>query len=104
MNITVIRLGMVATSTGFVVMCKILTVVVTFFECTRVNSTFLGRNSLPLVLIIVLIMRRYPYLVKRILWKNALCYVSWGWVYSASVLTSFYSSADLRILVTLIFT
>ena len=31
MNITVIRLVIVATSTGFVVMHKILTVVVTFF-------------------------------------------------------------------------
>ena len=51
MNITVIRLVIVATSTGFVVMCKILTVVVAFFECARVNSTFLGRDSLPLVLI-----------------------------------------------------
>ena len=50
MNITVIRLVIVATSTGFVVMCKILTVVVAFFECARVNSTFLGRDSLPLVL------------------------------------------------------
>ena len=55
MNITVIseviRLVIVATSTGFVVMCKILTVVVVFFLNARVNSTFLGRNSLPLVLI-----------------------------------------------------
>ena len=51
MNITVIRLVIVVTSTGFVVMCKILTVVVAFFECARVNSTFLGCDSLPLVLI-----------------------------------------------------
>ena len=55
MNITVIRLVIVTTSTGFVVMCKILTVVVAFFECARVNSTFLGRDSLPLVLITILI-------------------------------------------------
>ena len=31
MNITVIRLVIVETSTGFVVMCKILTVIVAFF-------------------------------------------------------------------------
>ena len=49
MNITVIRLVIVATSTGFVVMYKILTVVVAFFNA-RVNSTFLGRDSLPLIL------------------------------------------------------
>ena len=53
MNITVIRLVIVATSTGFVVMCKILTVVVAFFLNVRVNSTFLGHDSLPLVLITV---------------------------------------------------
>ena len=40
MNITVIRLVIVATSTGFVVMCKILTVVVTFFLNARVNIYF----------------------------------------------------------------
>ena len=51
MNITVIRLVIVATSTGFVVMCKILTVVIAFFECARINSTFLGRDSLLLILI-----------------------------------------------------
>ena len=33
-------------------MCKILTVVVMFFECVRVNSTFLGHDSLPLILIL----------------------------------------------------
>ena len=51
MNITVIRLVIVATSTGSVVMCKILSVVVAFFLNACVNSTFLGRDSLPLVLI-----------------------------------------------------
>ena len=52
MNITVIRLVIIATSTRFVVMCKILTVVVTFFLNACVNSTFLGRDLLPLVLIL----------------------------------------------------
>ena len=51
MNITAIRLVFVRTNMGFVVMCKILSVVATFFECTHVNSTFLGRDSLLLVLI-----------------------------------------------------
>ena len=51
MNITVIRLVIVATNTGFVVMCKILTVVIAFFLNVRVNSTFLGHDSLPLILI-----------------------------------------------------
>ena len=53
MNITVTRLVIIATSTGLIVMCKILKVVVAFFECVRVNSTFLGRNPLPLVLILL---------------------------------------------------
>ena len=35
MNITVIRLVIIATSTGFIVMFIILTVVVAFFECVR---------------------------------------------------------------------
>ena len=53
MNITVIRLVIVATSTGFVVMCKILTVYGSSHVIlnARVNSTFLGRDSLLLLLI-----------------------------------------------------
>ena len=42
---------LVRTNTGFIVMCKVLLVVVAFFEYTSVNSTFLGRNSLLLILI-----------------------------------------------------
>ena len=53
MNITVIRLVIVATSIGFVVMCKILSVVVAFFLNACLNSTILGRDSLPLILIIM---------------------------------------------------
>ena len=53
MNTTAIRLVFVETNTVFDVMCKILTVVVAFFECACVNSTFLGRDSLPLVLIYI---------------------------------------------------
>ena len=51
MNIIVIRLVIVATSTGFVVMCKILMVVVVVFQCVGVDSTFLGHDSLPLIFI-----------------------------------------------------
>ena len=51
MNVIALRLVLVGTKTGFVVMCKILMVVVMFFECTYVYSSFLGRDSLPLVLI-----------------------------------------------------
>ena len=42
MNITVVRLVIVATSTGFVVMCKILTVVVAFF----LRSVYLAGHRL----------------------------------------------------------
>ena len=38
-------------------MCKILSVVVAFFLWTLANSTFLGRDSLPLVLIYIYISR-----------------------------------------------
>ena len=51
MNIIVIRLVLVGTKIGFVVMCIILMVVVAFFECASVDSTFLGHDSLLLVLI-----------------------------------------------------
>ena len=52
MNIIAIRLVLVGMKIVFIVMCKILTdtVVVTFFECVHVNSTFLGCDSLLLVL------------------------------------------------------
>ena len=49
MNITVIRLVIVATSTGFIVVNTHGSRRV--FLNARVNSTFLGRDSLPLVLI-----------------------------------------------------
>ena len=48
MNITAIRLVIVRANTGFIVMCM---VVVRFLEYVHVNSTFLGHDSLPLVLI-----------------------------------------------------
>ena len=55
MNITVVRLVIIATSTGFVVMCKNTHGSRRVFLNARVNSTFLGRDSLPLVLITVAI-------------------------------------------------
>ena len=51
MNITAIRLVFIITNTGFIVMCKVLLVVVAFFEFALVNSTFLGHNSLLLIVI-----------------------------------------------------
>ena len=51
MNINSIMLVLVETITGFVFMCKILMVGVMFIECMYLNSTFLGHNSLLLVLI-----------------------------------------------------
>ena len=57
MNIIAIRLVLIGTKPGLVVMCKILTVVVKFYLCVRVNSTFLGRDSLPLVLILLLFLK-----------------------------------------------
>ena len=51
MNIIAIKLVLVERKTGSTVMYEILTIVATFFECTCINSTFLGRNSLPLILI-----------------------------------------------------
>ena len=52
MNINAITLVLVGTKTGFVVMCKeVLMVGVVFIECMCLNSTFLGHNSLLLVLI-----------------------------------------------------
>ena len=51
MNIIAIRLVLVGTKSGLVVMCKILMAVVAFYLCAGVNSIFLGRDSLPLVLI-----------------------------------------------------
>ena len=38
MNIIAIRLVLVGMKTGFVVMCKIITVVMSFFECVRYFS------------------------------------------------------------------
>ena len=35
-----------------VAMCKMLLVVITFFECVQINSAFLGSDSLPFILII----------------------------------------------------
>ena len=52
LNITAIKLVLVEAKTGSIVMYKILTVVVAFFECAHINSTFLGYNSIPLVLIL----------------------------------------------------
>ena len=54
MNITAIRLVFVGTNTGFVAMCKILLVVIKFFESTYINSNFLGRDSILLVLIYII--------------------------------------------------
>ena len=53
MNITSISLVVVATSADFVVMCETLNdmIVIAFFECAHINSTFLIRNLLLLVLI-----------------------------------------------------
>ena len=56
MNITTIMPVFVATSTGFIVMHKMLMVVVKVFECLHINSTFLGRDSLSLVLIHILLL------------------------------------------------
>ena len=53
MNFITIRLVLVGTRKGFVVMYKILTVVIAFFECEHVNSTFFSRDSLLLILTIV---------------------------------------------------
>ena len=61
MNITAIGLGFVRTNTGFVVMGKILMVVGTFFECTRINPIFLGHDSLPFVLIYIYIYMLYKF-------------------------------------------
>ena len=52
MNIIAIRLVLVGTKSVLIVMCKILMVVVVFFIYAHANSTFLGRDSLPLVLMI----------------------------------------------------
>ena len=54
MNTTAIRLVFVETNAVFDVTCKILTLVVAFFECACVNSTLLGRDSLPVVLILLI--------------------------------------------------
>ena len=54
MNINAVRLVLVGTKTISIVMCKILMVVVMFFGCAHINSTFLGHDSLPLVLISIL--------------------------------------------------
>ena len=51
MNVNAIMLALVGAKTGFIVMCKILMVGVTLIECMCLNSTFLGHNSLLLVLI-----------------------------------------------------
>jgi len=61
MNIVATRLVLVGTKLGLVVMCKILPVVA-FFCCARVNSTFLGRDSLPLVLILEKYLVQYKYI------------------------------------------
>ena len=45
------KAGSSRNETGFVVMCNIITVVVAFIECKRVNSSSLGHDSLQLVLI-----------------------------------------------------
>ena len=45
MNIIAIRLVLVGTKKGIVVMCKTLTVVVMFFEHAHINFTLLGRDS-----------------------------------------------------------
>ena len=72
MNITVIRLVIIATSTGFVVMCKILTVVVASrFLNAHVNSTFLGRDSLPLILILYIYIYIYIYMYAYV--QNFVC-------------------------------
>ena len=52
MNISMRYGCFVGVFTSFVVMCKILAVVVAFFLWALTNSTFLGRDSLPLVLIL----------------------------------------------------
>ena len=51
MNIIAIWLVLEGTKPGVIVMCKILTVVVGFYLCASINSTFLGCDSLPLILI-----------------------------------------------------
>ena len=45
------KAGSSRNKTGFGVMCNIITVLVAFIECKRVNSYFLGHDSLQLVLI-----------------------------------------------------
>ena len=55
MNIIAIRLVLVETKTGFIVMCEILTVVVMFFERTHVNSIFLGCDSLLFILSVLIL-------------------------------------------------
>ena len=61
MNINVVRLVLVGTKTNPVVMCKILTVlVIMFFECARVNSSFFGCDSLPLVFLSEEMLTRSP--------------------------------------------
>ena len=60
MIITAIRLVLVGTNTGFIVMCKTLMIFM-FFECVHVNSTCLG-CELQLIL-----MLHYVLLVLRIL-------------------------------------
>ena len=53
MNIIAIRLVLVGTISGLVVMCKILTVRRLVFIYAHINSTFLGHDSLPLVLTMI---------------------------------------------------
>ena len=76
MNITAIRLVFVRTNTGFVVMCKILSVVVAFFECTRINSTFLGHDSLLLVLIYMYVL--YYLKLWSASYKCLIWFIDWG--------------------------
>ena len=61
MIITVIRLVLVGRNTRFIVMCKILMIFM-FFACVHVNFTFLGCDSLQLIL-----MLHYVLLLLRIL-------------------------------------
>ena len=53
MNIIAIGLALAGTIPGLVVMCKILTVAIVYFECACVKYIFLGRDLLLLVLIII---------------------------------------------------
>ena len=51
MDIVAIRLVLVTTKPGLIVMCQYPNMVVAFFECMRIDSTFLDRDSLPFVMI-----------------------------------------------------